>query len=73
LIEKAQQGVEFMEKLSEITTLEFKYDSEAERQEHVNFMVGLGYRCSGQVRRSDDSLMDENRNYYWYAHFSKIF
>lgn len=62
-----------MEKLSEVTTLEFKYDSSEEREQHVHFMENIGYECSGQVRRSDDSLMNDNRNYYWYAHFTKRF
>jgi hypothetical protein len=60
-----------MKKLSEITALEFKYISAEERSEHVHMMENLGYECSGQVKKSDDSLMDENRQYYWYAHFTK--
>lgn len=60
-----------MEKISDIQILEFKYDSEEERSKHVELMESSGYECSGQVRRSDDSMMSSNRDYYWYAQFSK--
>ena len=60
-----------MEKISETIVLEFKYDSEEEREKHVKQMESDGYECSGQVRRSDDSLMDKNRKFYWYAKFGK--
>lgn len=62
-----------MEKISEVTIVEYKYDSEEEREQHVKLMVSQGFECSGQVRRSDSSLLDKNRNYYWYGQFSKRF
>lgn len=62
-----------MEKLLEIRTLEYKYDSEEEREQHVKWMESQGYECSGQVVKSDDSLLSENREYYWYGCFSKRF
>lgn len=60
-----------MEKISDIQILEFKYDSEEERSKHVELMESRGYECSGQLKRSDDSIMSRSMNYYWYAKFSK--
>ncbi len=60
-----------MQQLSTITICEYKYDSEEERENHVKDMESQGFECSGQVRKSDDSLMLKERNYYWYAKFFK--
>ncbi len=60
-----------MEKISDIQILEFKYESREERGKHVKLMESNGYECSGQVERSNDPIMSNNRNYYWYAKFSK--
>lgn len=60
-----------MEKLSETKIIEYKYKTEDERGQHVEQMESQGFKCSGQVRRSDDSLMSNDREYYWYAKFFK--
>lgn len=60
-----------MEQLSKTVICEYKYDSEGEREQHIKYMESQGFECSGQIRRSDDSLMNEERNYYWYAKFCK--
>lgn len=60
-----------MEKLSETKIIEYKYKTEDERGQHVEQMESQGFECSGQVRRSDDSLMSNDREYYWYAKFFK--
>lgn len=60
-----------MEQILKRVVYEYKYDSEEEREKHVNCMREQGYECSEQVRRSDDSLMKDNREYYWFAHFYK--
>lgn len=60
-----------MQKLKELKVYEYKYDTEEERNEHVKIMEERGYECSGQVKRSDDSLLKANREYYWFAYFSK--
>lgn len=52
-----------MEKLLELKTYEYKYDSQEEREKHVKYMKEQGYECSEQVRRSDDSLMKDDRKY----------
>lgn len=58
-----------MKKISDIRIIEYKYKSEKEREEHVETMESKGFFCSGQVKKSDDSITKENRNYYWYAKF----
>jgi hypothetical protein len=60
-----------MRKLSEVKIIEYKYDSEEEREQHVKFMKLQGFECGGQVKKSDDSLMSNNREYYWYTKFFK--
>jgi hypothetical protein len=60
-----------MQQISKITILEYKYDSEEEREEHVKYMESQGYECSGQIRKSDGSLMNKDRAWYWYGQFSK--
>jgi hypothetical protein len=62
-----------VEKLSETRILKYKYDSEEEREQHVKYMEYLDYECTGQVRKSDDSLMSDNRKYYWYGEFVQQF
>ncbi|WP_368531953.1 DNA cytosine methyltransferase [Cytobacillus horneckiae] len=37
------------------------------------WMESQGFECSGQIRKSDDSLLDENRKYYWFGSNSKKF
>lgn len=61
-----------MQQLLKLITEEYKYDSEEERYNHVIEMEKQGYMCSGQVQRSDDKLMKPNREYYWFAKFSKV-
>jgi hypothetical protein len=56
-----------MQILSKEIICEYKYDSEEERENHVKSMELQGFECSGQIRRSDDSLMKKERKYYWYA------
>lgn len=58
-----------MEKLSKTTILKYRYDTEEEREQHIKYMEHIGYECTGQVRKSDDSIMDDNPNYYWYGEF----
>jgi hypothetical protein len=60
-----------MEQLLNKLIYEYKYDSEEERNNHVELMGKQGFEVSDQVRRSDDSLMKDNREYYWFAHFWK--
>lgn len=62
-----------MNKISETKIVEYKYDSEKEREEHVKEMESLGFECSGQIRKSDDNIMCNDRNYYWYGKFFKRF
>ena len=62
-----------MEKISETRAYEYKYDSEEEREQHVKWMESQGFECSGQVKRSDGSLWDKDREYYWYGSFQKTF
>lgn len=59
-----------MKRLNKLTMVEYKYDSEEERANHVEMMELLGYECDGQVKRSDDSIMCENPTYYWFARFN---
>ena len=61
-----------MQQLLKLIIEEYKYDSEEERNNHVVDMEKQGYECSGQTHRSDDSLMKPNREYYWFAKFSKV-
>ncbi|MES9681865.1 hypothetical protein ABWK22_02870 [Gottfriedia acidiceleris] len=60
-----------MERISKTVIEKFKYDSEEERTSHVKEMEDQGYECSGQRRKSDDSLLDDNRKFYWYGEFMK--
>jgi len=60
-----------VEKLSGTLIYEFKYDSEEERERHVKNMEDMGFECTGQVKKSDDSLFNANRKHYWYAKFYK--
>lgn len=62
-----------MEKISATRILKYKYDSKEEREEHVKYMEHIGYECTGQVKKSDDSLMSNDRNYYWYGEFVQQF
>lgn len=60
-----------MKIISDTHILEFRYDSGEERLKHVELMKDNGYECDGVIRKSDDSIMSENREWYWYARFSK--
>lgn len=62
-----------MERLSQVTILRYKYETEEEREQHVKYMEYLGYECTGQVKKSDDSLMDSNPKFYWYGEFIRNF
>lgn len=61
-----------MKQLRKTITYEYSYETESEREEHVKYMESQGYECTGQVRKSDDPIMKEDRCYYWYAKFYKI-
>jgi hypothetical protein len=62
-----------MKKISTTQIIKYRYDSEEERKMHVKYMEYLGYECTGQVKKSDDSLMSDNREYYWYGEFIQHF
>lgn len=60
-------------KLLETIIQEYKYKSVEERMSHVEEMEKDGWICDGQVRKSDDPLLlNKEREYYWFARFSKI-
>lgn len=61
-----------MKQLTKTIACEYSYDTELEREEHVKYMESQGFECTGQVRRSDDPIMKNDRKYYWYAKFYKI-
>ena len=48
-----------MKQISKTTILEFKYDSEEERADHLKEMEGEGFLCDGKVRKTDDPLHKE--------------
>lgn len=50
---------------------EFKYDSKEEREAHVKKMKAKGFECGSRDKKSDDSIWEDNRKYYWFAHFCK--
>lgn len=60
-----------MKKLKEMLVCEYKYDTEEERNNHVVIMESQGFESDGQIRRSNDSIMKENREHYWFARFFK--
>ena len=61
-----------MKRLVKTIIEEYKYESEDEREEHVKEMESKGYYCTGQCKRSDDSLhYQHDRKYYWYGKFIK--
>ena len=60
-----------MEKMQRLIIEKYKYDSKEEREMHVKEMEAQGFECSGQVRKSEDSLWCEDRCFYWYGEFSK--
>lgn len=61
-----------MKKISKTVIEEYKYDSKEEREEHVKEMESAGYYCTGQSKKSDDSLhYKSEREYYWYGKFIK--
>ena len=60
-----------MKQLLNQLVYEYKYDSKEERDKHVEFMKKRGFEVSDQVKRSDDSLLKDDREYYWFAHFWK--
>ena len=44
---------------------------EARTNFDVKEMIKKGFEVSDQIRRSDDSLLKDNREYYWFGHFWK--
>jgi len=63
-----------MKRLSKAIIEEYRYESEEEREKHVKEMEQAGYYCTGQCKRSDDSLhYNVEREYYWYGKFIKEF
>ena len=44
---------------------------EARTNFDVKEMIKKGFEVDGQVRRSDDPLWKDDREYYWFAHFWK--
>jgi hypothetical protein len=62
-----------MKKISKTDIIRYRYDSEEEREMHVKYMEHLGYECTGQLRKTDDSLHEANKEYYWYGEFVQHF
>lgn len=60
-----------MKQISKTTILEFKYDSEEERADHLKEMEGEGFLCDGEVRKTDDPIHKEIKEYYWYGRYVK--
>ena len=60
-----------MKKILRKIVEEYRYDSKEERDSHVEEMIKKGFEVDGQVRRSDDPLWKDDREYYWFAHFWK--
>ena len=60
-----------MKKILRKIVEEYRYDSKEERDSHVEEMIKKGFEVSDQIRRSDDSLLKDNREYYWFGHFWK--
>lgn len=61
-----------MKKISERITLEFEYDTETERAEHVLIMEKDGFVCDGQIRKSlHNDMLNSNKEYVWFARFYK--
>lgn len=60
-----------MKKLKETIISEYRYDTEKEREYHIEAMKNLGFECDGQIKKSDDDLMKKDREYYWFARFFK--
>ena len=60
-----------MKHLSTVIAKEYEYDSEEERTNHVLEMESQEWECTGQVKKTDDSLGEANPKYYWYAKFYK--
>ena len=60
-----------MKKILRKIVEEYRYDSKEERELHIEEMIKKGFEVDGQVRRSDDSLWKDDREYYWFAHFWK--
>jgi len=59
-----------MEKLSEVEVLKFKYDSEEERNTHVENMKKEGYEVSLK-RKHNNNYYNLNSKEYWYGEFFK--
>ena len=60
-----------MKKILRKIVEEYRYDSKEERELHIEEMIKKGFEVDGQVRRSDDPLWKDDREYYWFAHFWK--
>ena len=60
-----------MKKILRKIVEEYRYNSEEERDSHVEEMIKKGFEVDSQVRRSDDPLLKDDRKYYWFAHFWK--
>ena len=59
-----------MKRLSYTEVIEYKYDSEQEREEHVIFMEKAGYTTS--IKRTNrDNYYNPKSKEYWYAEFYK--
>ena len=53
-----------MKKILRKIVEEYRYDSKEERELHIEEMIKKGFEVSDQIRRSDDSLLKDNREYY---------
>jgi hypothetical protein len=60
-----------VKQLSQTEILRYTYESESEREKHVERMELKGYECTGQKKISFNSLFDSNKEYHWYGEFVK--
>jgi hypothetical protein len=62
-----------MKKFKETRIVEYIYDNEEEREQHVKYMESQGWECSGQVQHSFGSIWDDDKKWFWYGKFYKTF
>jgi len=55
-----------MQKFSEVTIIQYIYDSEEERNEHIEKMKKHGWEVSPQIKID---FIDNPNKYYWYGKF----
>ncbi len=59
-----------MKRLSYVECIEFKYESQKEREDHVKVMEKEGYTTSWKTTNRDNYYNPESKD-YWYAQFTK--